>query len=69
MYGAGSKKNTIILSIVPISPYMTIVTNRPNHVILYCIYFENKYVNVLEIETYIFIYYENEKLKFMKKNC
>lgn len=45
---------------------MTKVTNRPNHVILYCIYFENKYVNVLEMDTYIFICYENERLKFMK---
>ena len=33
---------------------MTKVTNRPNHVILYCIYFENKYVNVLEMDTHIF---------------
>lgn len=55
MYGAGSKKNTIILSIVPISSYMTKVTNRPNHSILYCIYFENKYVNVLEMDTHILL--------------
>ncbi len=66
MYGAGSKKNTIILSIVPISPYMTKVTNRPNHSILYCIYFENKYENVLEMDTHIFICYENERIEFMK---
>ena len=66
MYGAGSKKNTIILSIVPIFPYMTKVTNRPNHSILYCIYFENKYVNVLEMDTHIFICYENERIEFMK---
>lgn len=66
MYGAGSKKNTIILSIVPISSYMTKVTNRPNHSILYCIYFENKYVNVLEMNTHIFICYENERIEFMK---
>lgn len=66
MYGAGSKKNTIILSIVPISSYMTKVTNRPNHSILYCIYFENKYVNVLEMDTHIFICYENERIEFMK---
>lgn len=66
MYGAGSKKNTIILSIVPISSYMTKVTNRPNHSILYCIYFENKYVNVLEMDTHIFICYGNERIEFMK---
>ncbi len=45
---------------------MTKVTNRPNHVILYCIYFENKYVNVLEMDTHIFICYENERIEFMK---
>ena len=45
---------------------MTKVTNRPNHSILYCIYFENKYVNVLEMNTHIFICYENERIEFMK---
>lgn len=45
---------------------MTKVTNRPNHSILYCIYFENKYVNVLEMDTHIFKYYENEAYIFMK---
>lgn len=45
---------------------MTKVTNRPNHSILYCIYFENKYVNILEMNTHIFICYENERIEFMK---
>ena len=28
--------------------------------------FENKYVNVLEMDTHIFICYENERIEFMK---